>query len=61
MRYFSITLVFYLFSFSLKSQSADSIIVQLKLINRAVVNKSCSGVKNSILIIRTVHKAMYRK
>jgi hypothetical protein len=43
MRYFQFFLFFHLFSFSLQSQSADSIIARLKYINRAVVSKSCSG------------------
>jgi hypothetical protein len=42
MRYFQFTVFFCLLSFSLQSQSADSIIARLKYINRAVVNKSCS-------------------
>ncbi len=41
MRYLLFSIFFYLCAFSSKSQSADSIIRQLKSINHTVVNRSC--------------------
>ena len=43
MRYLLFVIFFCLHDFPSKSQSADSIISQLKAINQAVVNKSCIG------------------
>lgn len=42
MRYLLFSIFFFLHASSLKSQSADSIIIQLKSVNQAVVNKSCT-------------------